>query len=238
MTVAASRTRALDIGRVCLRAYQLAGERNVSQQLSVDQGSWARDALGNIIDELQAHGLRARAVEFRNLTLVSGTYIYTMDTDVLDVVGDAMYIDPTQTDLTKANGEVPIVMMGRDQWQLLSSKSATGRPVMYYVHRTGDQPQIYLWPIPDSSSAGTIRFQVHLLAADSNDSTKTLDLERVFTRYITWQLAHEICLANSNHQQARYYGEQAMGMLSMCKSFSAQRSAARVVLRHRTGWNR
>lgn len=228
----------MDIGKVCLRAFQLAGERNMSQQLSADQGAWARDAIGNIIDELQAHGLRARAVEFRNLSLISGTYIYTMGTDVLDVVGDAMYIDPTQTDLTKASGEVPIVMMGRDQWQLLSSKSATGRPVMYYVHRTGDQPQIYLWPIPDSSNAGTIRFQVHLLAADSNDSSKTLDLERVFTRYITWQLAHEICLANSNQQQARYYGEQAMAMLSMCKSFSAQRSAARVVLSHRTGWNR
>lgn len=236
MTVAATRTRELNIGRICLNAYKLAGLRNESQQLTADQGSYARDLLGNIIDEMQAHGLRARAVEFRNVTLVVGDYTYTMDTDVLDVVGDAMYIDPSQTDLTKANGEIPVVMMGRDEWQLLSSKSATGRPTMYYVHRTGSPPEIRFWPIPDA--AGTVRFQIHILAANSNDASKTLDLERVFTRYITWQLAHEICLSNSLHQQARYYGEQATNMLNMCKSFAAQRSPARVRVDHRTGWRR
>lgn len=238
MTINADRTRELNIGRICLRAYQLAGLRNESQQLTADQGSFARDMLGNIIDEMQGHGLRARAVEFRNVTLISGTYIYTMADDVLDVVGDAMYIDPSQVDLTKADGEVPVVMISRDQWQLLSSKSAEGRPTMYYVHRTGSPPEVRLWPIPDDSNEGTIRFQIHRLAADSDDSSKTLDLERVFTQYITWELTHHICLANSLHQQARYYGGIALQKLEMCKSFSAQRSSTNIRVAHRTGWNR
>lgn len=238
MTIASSRTRELDISRISLRAYQLAGEVNESQGLSADKGAFARDMIGNIIDEMQAHGLRARAVEFRNLTLVSGTYAYTMDTDVLDVVGDAMWIDPDETDLAKAAGEIPIVMIGRDEWQLLSDKSATGRPTLYYVHRTGNPPEVRFWPIPDDDNAGTVRFQIHRLAADSNDSSKTLDLERFFTQYITWELAHHICLANSNHNQARYYGENARMKLEMCKSFSAQRSPAQFVVRHRTGWHR
>lgn len=238
MTIATDRTRELNIGRICLRAYQLAGLRNESQQLTADQGAFARDMLGNIIDEMQGHGLRARAVAFRNLTLVSGTYIYTMDDDVLDVVGDAMYIDPTQLDLTKANGEIPVVMIGREQWQLLSSKSAEGRPTMYYVHRTSSPPEVRLWPIPDDSNNGTIRFQIHILAANSNDASKTIDLERVFSQYITWELTHHVCLANSLHQQARYYGQVAQQKLEMCKSFSAQRSSSTLRVAHRTGWNR
>jgi hypothetical protein len=95
-----------------------------------------------------------------------------------------------------------------------------------------------LWPTPDADNDGTVRFQVHLLAADSNDASKTLDLERVFTQYITWELAHHICLANALHQQASYYGKMALMKLDMCKSFAAQRSPAQLVLRHRTGWNR
>jgi len=157
---------------------------------------------------------------------------------VLDVVGDAMWIDPDEADVNAAAGEVPLVMIGRDEWQLLSDKSATGRPVMYYVHRTGSPPVVMLWPTPDADNDGTVRFQVHLLAADSNDASKTLDLERVFTQYITWELAHHICLANSLHQQASYYGNMALMKLDMCKSFAAQRSPAQLVLRHRTGWNR
>lgn len=238
MTIASSRTRELSIDRITLRAYQLAGEVNEAQGISEAKGSFARDMIGNIIDEMQNHGLRARAVEFKNVTLVSGTYAYTMDTDVLDVVGDAMWIDPDEADITKAAGEIPLVMIGRDEWQLLSDKSATGRPTMFYVHRTASPPEVRLWPIPDTDNAGTIRFQVHRLAANSNDASKTLDLERPFSQYIIWELAHHICLANSNHNQARYYGEQARMKLEICKSFAAQRTPAQFVVRHRTGWHR
>lgn len=238
MTIASTRTRELDINRITLRAYQLAGLINESQGITADKGAFARDILGNIIDEMQSQGLRARAVEFRNVTLVAGTTSYTMGTDVLDVVGDAMYIDPDEADVNAAAGEIPIVMIGRDEWQLLSDKSATGRPTLFYVHRTGSPPVVKFWPTPDADTDGTVRFQIHILAADSNDSSKTLDLERVFTQYITWELAHHICLANSLNNQARYYGEQARTKLEMCKSFSAQRTPARFVVKHRTGWHR
>jgi len=237
MTIATTRTREMDIGRICLRAWQKAGLKNVSQSLTVDEAAFARDLLGSIIDELQAHGLRARAVEFRNVTLVADISAYTLETDVLDVIGDGMYIDPTQT-VTAATGEVPVIQIGRDQWQLLSNKSATGRPIEYYVHRTASPPEVRLWPTPDTNSAGTIRFQIHRFAADNTDSSKTLDLERVFSQYVEWELAHQICLANSLHQQARYYGGIAMQKLEMCKSFSAQRTPAQFVVNHKTGWQR
>lgn len=236
MTINTSRTRELDINRITLRAYQLAGLINEAQGISADKGAFARDILGNIIDEMQSHGLRARAVEFRNLTLVAGQSAYTMDTDVLDVVGDAMYIDADEVDVDAATSEVPIVMIGRDEWQLIPDKSATGRPTMMYVHRTGSPPEVRFWPTPDE--AGTVRFQIHILAANSNDSSKTMDVERVFTQYITWELAHHICLANSLYNQARYYGEQARAKLEMCKAFAAQRTPAQFVVRHRTGWHR
>jgi hypothetical protein len=129
-------------------------------------------------------------------------------------------------------------MIGRDEWQLLSDKSATGRPVMYYVHRTASPPEIRFWPIPDADNAGTVRFQIHRLAANSNDSSKTVDLERYFSQYLIWELCHHICLANSLHQQASYYGKMALMKLELCKSFAAQRSPAQLVLRHRTGWHR
>jgi hypothetical protein len=235
MTIATGRTREMDIGRICLRAYQKAGLVGESQSLSVDKAAYARDLLGNILDGLQAEGLRARAVEFKNVTLVIGTSSYTMTTDVLDVVGDAVYIDPDET-VSAAAGEVPIVMIGRDEWQLLSDKSATGRPTMYYVHRTGSPPQIRFWPTPDE--AGTVRFQAHLFAADSSDSSKTVDIERALSQYVEWEMAHQLCLANSLLQQARYYGEQAQRKLEVCKGFIGQRTPAQFVLRHRTGWNR
>ncbi len=89
---------------------------------------------------MQAEGLRARAIDFKNVTLVSGTSDYVLTTDVIDVIGDAMFIDPDQVDVNHATGEVPIVAIGRDDWQLLSDKSMEGRPTMFYWHRSLSMP--------------------------------------------------------------------------------------------------
>lgn len=238
MTIATARTRELDIGRICLRAFQKAGVRNMSQQLSVDEGAWARDKLGVIIDEMQAHGLRARAVQFKDVTLVAGQSAYTMETDVLDVIGNAMFIDPSQ-DPAAATGEIPVVMIGRDDWQLLSNKAATGRPTQYYVHRSGSPPELRLWPIPDANNAGTLRVQAHIFAADSTTSSNTVDLERPFASYLEYALAAEVAEAMSLPEgRVGYFTKMAQEKLELCKSFAAQRSPARFVVRHRTGWQR
>lgn len=238
MTIATTRTHEVDLRRICLRAFQKAGVRNMSQQLSQDQLTFALDELANIIDEMQAHGLRARAVEFQDVTLVAGQATYAMQTNVLDVVGNAMFIDPAQ-DPTAATGEVPVVMIGRDEWQLLSNKAATGRPTQYYVHRTGSPPEIRLWPVPDANNAGVLRIQAHLFAADSTVSSNTVDLERYFTSYLEYELAAVVAEAESLPEgRVGYFKKMAQEKLELCKSFAAQRTPARFVVRHRTGWHR
>jgi hypothetical protein len=239
MTIATTRTREMDIGKICLRAYQKAGLRNEAQALSEAQLSFARDTLGSIIDGLQAEGLRARAVEFQTVTLVAGTWQYTMPADVLDVVGVAMFIDPSETDITQASGEIALVPISREEWQLQPAKDATGRPLTYYSHRAESPLEVRLWPIPDAANAGTIRFQVHRLAADSNNSSNTMDLERFFSQYIEWEMTHQVAMANSlNMGRVQYFGTIARQKLEACKSYAAQKTPARLVIGHSTGWSR
>ncbi len=239
MTTATGRTRQMDIGKICLMGYRLPGLVNENQSLTDVKAVVAKDFLETIIDALQAEGLRARAIEFRNLTLVEGVNFYTLDTDLLDVIGDAMFIEADETDLDQAAGETPLVMIGRDEWQLLSDKSATGRPTMFYVHKTASPPEVRLWPIPDAQSSGTIRFQIHRLAADSNNSANTVDLERFFTQYLIWELAHQLAAHNSlNMGRVNYFGSMARQKLEICKSYAGQRTNSQFVVRHRTGWSR
>jgi len=239
VTTATARTNERNIGQICLGGYQKAGLRNENQQLTDAQGSYARSLLASIIDGMQAEGLRARAVDFQTVTLVSGVWQYTLGTDVIDAVGNAMFIDASQTDITKASAEVPVIPIGRDEWQLLTDKGNTGRPLMYYSHRTASPPEMRIWPIPDASNLGTIRFQVHRLAADSNDASKTMDLERLFSQYIEWELAHQLAMANSlNMGRVQYFGTIAAQKLEACKSYSAQKTPARMTISHPTGWSR
>lgn len=239
MTINPSRTRELNIGRICLRAYQLAGLANEAQNISADKLSFAKDVLENILDGMEAEGLRARAVAFETVTMVSGQSVYILNPDVIDIVGIASYIDPSETDIDHAGGEMAVIPISREDWQLQTAKDATGRPIQFYAHRAASPVEMWVWPTPTDQDEGTIRLQIHRLAADSDDAAKTLDLERYWSQYITWELAHHVAMANTlNMGRVQYFRTIAAQHLEKCKSYSAQKTPAQFVMAHRTGWNR
>lgn len=239
MTISPSRTRELNIGRICLRAYQLAGLVNEAQSLSLDKLTYAKDTLEMILDSLEAQGLRSRAVAFETVTMVSGQSVYPLSADVIDIVGVAAYIDPSVVDITHAGGEMMVIPITREDWQLQTAKDATGRPIQFFANRAADPVEMWVWPTPTDVDEGTIRLQVHRLAADSDNGANTMDLERFWVMYITWELAHHIAMANAlNMGRVNYFKQIAMQNLETCKSYSAQKTASQMVVSHRTGWSR
>jgi hypothetical protein len=243
VTIAATRTRELNINRLILHAARTASLVNMAQAANETLLSFGRDALGLILDAAQAEGLRARAVEFSTIQLVSGQSAYPLDDDVIDVVGSAMYIDPSESaeDIAAdhAGGEVPIVPITREAWNLQVAKDATGRPLQMYCHRTSSPPELRFWPTPDDNNEGTVRIQFHRLAADSNDGSKTVDVERYWGMFIVYSVARELAIANSlSPARVQYFDSVAEKWLMKCKSYSAQKAPTRLMLSHTTGWSR
>lgn len=239
MTINASRTRELNINRLIQHAARLASLLSVYQSAPEATLSFGRDALGYILDGMEAEGLRARAVEFETLTLVSGQSAYPLDDDVIDVVGKAMYIQPGTVDLDHAAGEVVIIPISRDQWQLQAAKDATGRPIQMYCHRTSSPPELRFWPTPTDADEGTVRLQIHRLAANSNDGAKTVDMERYWGMHLSYALARELAVANGlSPNRINYLNGIAELHLQKCKSYSAQKTRGQIRVSHPTGWNR
>ncbi len=239
MTIATTRTRELDIAKICQRAHQLIGVANESQSISGDKLSLAKDFLEMILDDLEADGLRARAVAFETLALVTGQSTYTLNADVIDVVGEIMYIPPDAVDIDHAGGEIPLVQISREDWQLQPAKDSTGSPLQYFANRAASPVELRLWPTPTAQDLGTLRMQVHRLAADSSDASKTLDVERYWVLCVTYKLGAQLASSYSlNPGRVQYFEQIADKHLEKCKSYSAQKAPARFVVNHRTGWSR
>lgn len=244
MTIASTRTRELNINQLILHAARTATLLSYYQGTSGQEAllSFGRDCLDLILDTMEAEGLRARAITFDTVTMVAGQSAYTLDDDTIDVVGHGMYIPPDATAaeiaLNQAGGEIPVVTLTRDQWQNNPAKDSTGRPLNMFCDRTTSPPVLRVWPTPTSSDLGTIRLQIHRLAADSSDGSKTVDMERFWGLYIIYALARELAVANAlNANRVGYYAQTADMWLQKCKSYSAQKTATRMTLRHKTGWN-
>ena len=140
----------------------------------------------------------------------------------------------------QAGGELPLVGITRDDWQLQVAKDSTGRPLQYYCHRTASPPQLRVWPTPvEANDLGTLRMQVHRLAADSNDGAKTIDMERFWGMHISYAVARELAVAKGlSAQRIQYLTVIAQQHLEKCKSYSAQKAPAQLRLAHPTGWSR
>src|SRR5262249_13603048 len=159
----------------------------------VDQvkGSYARDRLDTILKELEVEGLFAKSISFETITLVSGQFQYDLPSDALDAVGIGMYIDPSQASSNPQNAnELPVKDMRREEWQVLTRKDATGRPLKSFCHRVNVVPQVWYWPVPGSSEAGGIvRHQVHRLRADTTLGTVKPDYELYWNQFFIWELS-------------------------------------------------
>lgn len=238
MTVMATSTSVFNISKIELMAYRTAGLLNNAQNMTAPQAQAANDALLLISESADTIGNVARVVEFSNVTLVNGTFVYSMPSNVVDVLSRAMYIDPTQADITKASGETPVDWISRDRWQELASKNATGRPLFYYTDRTSDTTKVNIWPIPSATEAlGTIRFQVYLIRADVTDGNATLDFERYWTEYFVYALAAKLALENALPlDRVGALEQKAESRKQACKARSRQQGAQTAVLSHRTAW--
>lgn len=233
-----SSSQVFTISQVVRLAYRQAMLISDYQNPSDQQSRHARDLLQLLSMHTQTKGLLAHMVGFTEITLVADQYIYTMTSDVLDVVQTAAFIQAGVTD--PANGELNVSPMTRDEWQALSAKGAQGVPTLYYVDRTGDNVAVRIWPVPTSSQAGgRIRFQTHHFRANMDTGTYTPDFERYWSMWLVYALAAELALGNALPvERVQVLQAKAQALFQDCRSYGAQRTAPRMILMHRTGYSR
>ena len=220
--------------------YRRAGLRNAQQAPSTVQLSVGRGILSEIIDEISAEGLFDRQIEYLYVTLTSGQNQYLLAEDVIDIVGNGAYIDPTQSQVAfQAASETPVTMRDRDTWQNMSAKGASGRPYLGYFARNAPVATLFLWPTPGAPEAGgKIRFQAQRERPDvTTDGAKTVPFERYWTAYFGWAIAAYLAVENSlDPARVAMLEAKAAASKEIVKGYSKQNVGFQAVISHRTGW--
>lgn len=239
MTLATANAQDLSIARISLLAFRQASIVGPYQGITQEQQSWASDLLDVLVNETHTRGAFAKAVAFETIELQQGIFKYTVSADALDIIGPAMFIDNTQTNLEQATAETPVTPMVRDEWQTLSTKSASARPQRYYLHRELTPPEIYLWPVPSASEhLAHIRFEKHRLRRTNSDASKTMDFEQYWHSYFVYRLAQEIAFSSAMPmERVSYLAKQAGEALAYCSGAAKQRPPQQLVFFHSTRWS-
>lgn len=240
-TEASTDTYVPTVDTVIAQAYRRAGLLDVQQDPTTTQLNTARMLLMDLVDKLSAEGVFMRQVQFGYVTMVLGQNVYTLPEDVIDVVGNGAYIDPTQSQVPfQAASETPVIMKSRDVWQGLNAKNAQSRPSIGYFARNAPLSSLYLWPTPGASEVGgKIRFQFQKERPDLTLGTQTLPFERYWTSYFVWALAATLSFDNSlSLDRVNALAGQAAADKAVAKAYSKQNVSVSVHIDHSTAWNR
>jgi hypothetical protein len=234
VTVAATNTAELNIGQIILQAYQQASLMELSQSPSGPQwdarAAFARGCLTRTIQRLGAEGPFMRQVEFYPLTLTAGTATYTLPSDTIDVIENAVYNDGTANAM-----DLTIRQIDREEWLAAPDKVSQATPFRMFVNR-GSTITVTLLQVPDTTGA-VITLQRQKLAADIKSNSDTPDVERYWTDALVWELAHMVAFASSlPMDKCGYLRAMAKESRQLAMDKALQQTPNQLHLVHMTGW--
>jgi hypothetical protein len=230
VTISASRTNELNIDGICRQAYRLAGLMGADMTLGGAVLADLKVQLDLIVKGLAVHGLHEKVMDFEDVTLVTDDDTYSLSASTLDAVGVGTVVDEG-TIVSPCTREVLLV---------LQQGEGSGPPSHYFVDRSTTPISVVLYPPPSADQNGQVlRFQVHVLRADSTGGTDTADVERYFQQYLVWELGHWAAVSGGRDASScGYLRSQAEKMLEKCKPAAKPSGHGTITLCMPTQWSR
>jgi len=234
VTIAATRTRELDINAIVKRAMQLAGlmepGASVTDPLFGPRREMSMDFLDTICKSIQNEAVIDRHVVRATAPVTATVATVTLNTSTMMLLGMVMFAP------TGIAYETPIKVLSIDEYQTIGDKTVTGTPSTGYFARQ-PTPTLTLWPVPDAD--GTATYEYHTLVADVSLATDTLDFERHWEQFFIWELAHQLLFASGVAlDRCSYANKRSQEKLETAKSYSRSHQPLRFRVFHPTGWRK
>jgi len=129
----------LDIDQVIQEATEMIG----GEQTLGHEPASARRSINLMLNDWQNRGVLLWTTFTTAVTVTTSVTTY----DLADSVTDALEVI-----LRRDSTDIQLQRISFEEYQLIPTKTLTGRPTQYTVKRNIDNPTIHLWPVPENST--------------------------------------------------------------------------------------
>jgi len=149
--------------------------------------------LNDVINTLQAQGLKLWTQTDQSVTLVAGTRDYTMK-----LGGSVNITKPMRVlqgyYLDSSNNRRPIYPLAWEEWLRLSTTTQRGAISQYFVQKQVAQLTVSFWLTPDTTAAtGTAHLLIQQQITNFTGLYDTIDFPMEWMLTLRWNLAADIC---------------------------------------------
>lgn len=150
----------------------------------------ARRSMNLMTIEWQNRGINLWTVAEGSVSLTTGTGQYNLPADTIDLLEQVVRTGAgninNQSDLTMTRISV-------STFATIPNKLTRGRPIQVWIDRQRDQPQINVWPVPDSNDYTFVYWRLRRIQ-DAGNGVETADMNFRFLPCLVAGLAYHIAM--------------------------------------------
>lgn len=173
-----------DFIEIIEEAYERCG---IESRTGYDLRTAAR-TLDFMFAEWASRGLNLWTIEQRQVLLSTGTAVYDLPLDTVNIVSAVI-----RTGTGQQQQDVIIDRISRAEYLHVPNKNTQSRPAQYYVERSA-VPKLYLYPAPDGAQSYIFRYYAIRRIQNAGDPTNTADVDFRFLPCLVAGLAYHLAL--------------------------------------------
>lgn len=157
----------LEFDDIIVEAYERCG-------IEVRDGYDMKTAMRSInimFAEWANRGLNLWTIEQRQVTLVAGTYQYSLPLDTVDALSAVIRTNAGQS----TQQDITVDRIGYAEYLHVPNKNTQSRPAQWFLQRT-TTPQLFLYPAPDATQTYIFRYYAVRRIQDAGTFTNTADV--------------------------------------------------------------
>lgn len=167
MTTSGTSNFNLEFDDIIVEAYERCG-------IEVRDGYDMKTAMRSInimFAEWANRGLNLWTIEQRQVTLVAGTYQYSLPLDTVDALSAVIRTNAGQS----TQQDITVDRIGYAEYLHVPNKNTQSRPAQWFLQRT-TTPQLFLYPAPDATQTYIFRYYAVRRIQDAGTFTNTADV--------------------------------------------------------------
>ena len=186
MTTSGTANFGLDVAELCEEAFERCGaELRTGYDLKT-----ARRSLNLLTSEWNNRGINLWTIEQGAVPMVPGQQTYALPADTIDLLDHVI-----RTGSGQNQTDISISRISVSTFSTIPNKNSTGRPIQVWIDRQRDNPEINVWPTPDTSQNYTfVYWRLRRIQDAGSGGTKTMDIPFRFLNCMVAGLAYYLSM--------------------------------------------
>lgn len=185
MTTSGTYSFSLDIDEVIEEAMEMIG----GEPTLGHEPKSARRSINLLLSDWQNRDIMLWTAETSTISITASVTSYALASSSIDVL---------EAVISRDNTDIQLARISMQEFLKIPNKKQVGRPTQYAVRHNRDNPEVYLWPLPENST-DTVKVELIRYMQDVNKSAiQTPDISRRFLPCLTAGVAYYMSMKRPN----------------------------------------